>query len=112
MVKKIIGRLPRWDQRACRDADPELFFMIEEWDKIPHPGQSALCSTCEIMTRCLEWALQNNEKYGVWGNTTPYQRKQLLRDIHRVRCIGCGGFDIMITGDVELCVSCGLSWCL
>lgn len=112
MARKLAGRaLPRWTQRGCRDADPDIFFAIEKWDEKPHPFQSQYCRGCIIQQECLQWALDNDEKWGVWGDTTPFQRQQILRGIHRVRCLGCGSFDILtLVSGAELCVSCGLSW--
>jgi hypothetical protein len=49
---------------ACRDADPGLFF--------PPPGESAdaamaICAGCPVRAECLELALANGERFGVWG---------------------------------------------
>jgi WhiB family redox-sensing transcriptional regulator len=118
MVKKVVGRLPRWDQRAChqdelkkRELGPDLFFEVEKWDKIPNPIQSSFCRACIIQRECLQWALDNDEKFGIWGDTTPFQREQMRRGIHRVRCVGCNSYDILMINEVtELCISCGLTW--
>jgi WhiB family redox-sensing transcriptional regulator len=49
---------------GCAGADPELFF--------PLPGQSgnpakAICGTCPVRARCLELALDRDERFGIWG---------------------------------------------
>lgn len=39
------------------------------------PTQAAkLCDGCHVIDECLAFALANEEKYGVWGGTTPRQR--------------------------------------
>ncbi len=49
---------------ACRGVDPDLFF--------PGLGVSPreakeICKTCDARVACLEFALQNGEKFGVVG---------------------------------------------
>jgi WhiB family redox-sensing transcriptional regulator len=39
----------------------------------------ALCDTCPVRAQCLEYALRNKESYGVWGGTTPEQRRRMRR---------------------------------
>lgn len=34
---------------------------------------------CPLLEKCLEFALVNNERYGIWGGTDPKQREQLRR---------------------------------
>lgn len=35
---------------------------------------------CPLLQQCLEFALINNEKYGVWGGTTPEERKAIRKE--------------------------------
>lgn len=38
-----------------------------------------LClTTCEIRMQCLEYALKHKELEGIWGGTTPNERKEML----------------------------------
>jgi WhiB family redox-sensing transcriptional regulator len=64
-----------WTEFAsCRDLDPEVFFNV----KHSSTQQSReICSTCIVKHECLDFAIQNNEKIGVWGGLTPRQRKHL-----------------------------------
>ncbi len=62
-----------FDSRACNGQDPNTFF--PEFDKTVISlrkkeiiGQAAMiCQNCPIMNECLDWALANGEKYGIWG---------------------------------------------
>lgn len=66
-----------WQERgACRDADPDLFF-----PERGSPGDSAkrVCVTCPVRIECLEYALANSERYGVWGGLTERERTRLRR---------------------------------
>lgn len=39
----------------------------------------AICDTCPFEQACLTVALRNNEQYGIWGGTTPLERRTLIR---------------------------------
>ncbi|MBP2705064.1 WhiB family transcriptional regulator [Microbispora sp. RL4-1S] len=69
-----------WAARAaCLDADPGLFFPIT-WDEHPdHPEERArrICTTCPVQAACLDWALRTGEADGMWGGTTPDERRRL-----------------------------------
>lgn len=66
-----------WQERsACYGLDPEVFFPTTE-------EEAALalsyCSVCSVKELCLAWAVQNGERYGVWGGTTEQQRRRIIR---------------------------------
>ena len=72
---------PDWrDDAACRDEDPELFFAH---DDATAQRALAICAGCPVRDACLEHALANGERHGVWGGTTEHERRVLLR--HRRR---------------------------
>lgn len=70
----------QWAARpACQDADPELFFPITWGDR---PGRSVeqaidICRTCPVQRACLDWAVRTGEVDGIWGGTTPAERRKL-----------------------------------
>lgn len=75
---------PWRDQAACIDADPDIFFPPD--NGTPGPLQTGYyreartyCDRCEVRQECLNYAIANNEKYGLWGGHTPKQRQQLRR---------------------------------
>ena len=71
------------DIAACRTVDADVFFPD------PHPGPGvdrssysearAVCDRCPVTAECLDYALRNHEKYGMWGGTTPKQRRTMKR---------------------------------
>ncbi|GAA4906758.1 MULTISPECIES: WhiB family transcriptional regulator [Nocardiopsidaceae] len=69
-------------QGACRQYDPELFFPVSTTG----PGQNdadlakAICRTCRVRAECLNWALSVGEPHGVWGGTTPEDRRYMRRE--------------------------------
>lgn len=73
----------------CTNA-PSLFFPDEE-DFSPGALRNyaiRICSECPVKNICLDYALSNNEIYGVWGGTAPGERAALKRrhrqDVYRV----------------------------
>jgi WhiB family redox-sensing transcriptional regulator len=60
----------------CAQTDPEAFF--------PEKGGSTrdakkICSTCEVRTQCLEYALENDERFGIWGGLSERERRKLRK---------------------------------
>jgi WhiB family redox-sensing transcriptional regulator len=67
-----------WDAARCRGTDAALFFPPEE-DGEDVRDATAICSGCPVARECLEWALDTDEQFGVWGGTTPRERRRLKR---------------------------------
>lgn len=68
---------PIWQDYAnCLGVDPELFF--------PARGESTkeakeVCRGCVVREECLEQALMNTEKFGIWGGMSERERRGLRR---------------------------------
>jgi WhiB family transcriptional regulator, redox-sensing transcriptional regulator len=68
---------PSWQERAlCAQTDPEAFF--------PEKGGSTreakrICTTCEVRAECLEYALEHDERFGIWGGLSERERRRLKR---------------------------------
>jgi WhiB family transcriptional regulator, redox-sensing transcriptional regulator len=73
-----------WRERAaCADADPEVFFPVGEQGS---PGYDAAvreamryCARCPVRRACLAYAVDAEEVYGVFGGTTPEERRVEMR---------------------------------
>jgi WhiB family redox-sensing transcriptional regulator len=66
-----------WRQRAaCRGVDPDIFYPVtdEEGDEA-----KAICDACTVREACLEWALTQRERDGVWGGATERERRRMIR---------------------------------
>ena len=65
-----------WRTRGvCQSVDPETFFPAPSE---PADAALALCRTCEVQGACLAWALAVGDCHGVWGATTPRERRAML----------------------------------
>lgn len=71
------------EQALCAETDPEVFF--------PKKGASAseakaVCSRCEVTSKCLDWALEHKEDNGVWGGLSRTERMRLsAKKLHKAR---------------------------
>ena len=45
----------------------------------------AVCEQCPIRERCLEVAMSNRERYGMWGGLTPLERRRIERRERRAK---------------------------
>jgi WhiB family redox-sensing transcriptional regulator len=67
-----------WQDRAlCAQTDPEAFF--------PEKGGSTreakrVCRSCEVRAECLEYALENDERFGIWGGLSERERRRIKRE--------------------------------
>lgn len=65
---------PYWmDLARCAETDPEAFF--------PEKGESTrdarkVCQACEVRTECLEYALEHDIRFGVWGGLSERGRRR------------------------------------
>lgn len=67
---------PTWRARGvCQSVDPEVFFPAPSE---PADAAVALCRTCDVQGACLAWALEVGDCHGVWGATTPRERRAML----------------------------------
>lgn len=83
----LTGRVGEGDFRAralCgpgAGADPELFFPVGENGPavLQADEAKAICSVCPVIDACLRGALERREPDGIWGGTTPSERRAMLR---------------------------------
>jgi WhiB family redox-sensing transcriptional regulator len=69
-----------WEERAlCRDVEDQAVFFP------PHGNRSAeaakrICRRCPVADECLETALLNDERFGIWGGMTEKERRELKEE--------------------------------
>lgn len=72
---------PAWVADAvCAQTDPDAFFPERGGD---NRAAKALCATCPARARCLDYALEHNEKFGIWGGLSERQRRALRQQQRR-----------------------------
>lgn len=60
----------------CAETDPEAFF--------PEKGGSTreakrVCRSCTVRPECLDYALDHDERFGIWGGLSERERRPLRR---------------------------------
>ena len=79
VLAELLGAVPErtWQRQAnCMGVDPDLFF--------PERGASTreakeVCRGCVVREDCLEYALTNSEKFGIWGGLSERERRRIRR---------------------------------
>lgn len=68
---------PAWmSQGLCAQTDPEAFY--------PEKGGSsreakATCGRCGVRDDCLTYALDHEERFGIWGGASERERRKLKK---------------------------------
>lgn len=84
---RLLGRLPELGAGTfeCGDDDKiDLFFPVGDPDTEGTPAwreaqqAKAICQRCPVQGSCLQYALAEGEREGIWGGTTPGERRSLL----------------------------------
>lgn len=78
-IESLIGTAESqaWHKKAnCMGVDPELFF--------PERGTSTreakeVCRGCVVRENCLDHAIANGEKFGIWGGMSERERRRVRR---------------------------------
>ncbi|MBG6180302.1 WhiB family transcriptional regulator [Arthrobacter sp. CAN_A1] len=70
------GELGWQADSLCAQTDPEAFF--------PEKGGSTrdakkVCGACNVRSQCLEYALANDERFGIWGGLSERERRRLRK---------------------------------
>ncbi|TYC98966.1 WhiB family transcriptional regulator [Arthrobacter echini] len=70
------GELSWQADALCAQTDPEAFF--------PEKGGSTrdakkVCGSCIVKSECLEYALEKDERFGIWGGMSERERRRLRK---------------------------------
>lgn len=64
----------------CLTTDPDLFFLEgHQWHLFPQVFD--ICAVCPLAVACLEYAMENDEEYGIWGGAGRTMRTRMARGI-------------------------------
>jgi WhiB family redox-sensing transcriptional regulator len=69
-----------WRERAaCSGYRHALFFPVGDTDTAAIERAISICLGCAVIDDCLEYALETNQRAGIWGGTTEEERRSLRR---------------------------------
>ena len=63
--------------QLCSDYDADIFFPEYYSDLKAVAKAKEICGDCWMQKQCLEYAMQDPRLDGIWGATTPLDRKRL-----------------------------------
>jgi WhiB family redox-sensing transcriptional regulator len=66
----------------CRGTDPDLWF--PERGEATSPAKE-ICASCFVREDCLDYALANGEKFGIWGGKSERERRRIRTERNRER---------------------------
>ena len=73
----------KWQDAAlCSQTDPEIFYPETTGDAL---YARRVCVTCPVRQQCLNYAMETEDLYGIWGGTTRDDRRRIKKGL---------GFDI------------------
>ena len=103
MKLEVLYEFPKFVQTNCGDIEDKDFFFPDSNLQLEArlPRLLELCGNCPAQAECQAYAIKNQIQDGIWGGTTPQQRKAIwikyrkeeqrnltLREIHYWLSIG------------------------
>ncbi len=79
-----------WPARAaCKGKPQRWWFPNSKLEALNANRAKEICSTCPVQEECLQFALNTNQQYGIWGGC---DRRDLdnQRKYRVIYCNGCG----------------------
>jgi len=73
---KLYRPEPWMAEGACNFVDPELWFPDKGG---PVKDAKRICRQCPVVDKCLEFALEHAERYGVYGGKSEMERRKILK---------------------------------
>jgi WhiB family redox-sensing transcriptional regulator len=68
-----------WREYAlCTQTDPDDFHPLDG-DRAAARRAKKVCAECPVRAECLTWALDHDERFGVWVGTTERERRDMRR---------------------------------
>jgi WhiB family redox-sensing transcriptional regulator len=77
-LEQLNALLDEVGETPCMSA-PNLFFIEKDEKGYSANDARKLCGMCPIRADCAAYALENRERYGIWGGMTWNERKALIR---------------------------------
>lgn len=80
MVLREFREAPEWQPFGLCVSDGQLTDLFySDGNNTDVQAAKAICFTCPVQERCLEWALDTNEPFGVWGGASERERRRMRK---------------------------------
>jgi len=102
---RLVKGEPWMADASCRGMQPELFF-----PSFPDGPDHALevCQSCPVQAECREYG--RDERFGVWGGTTPKERSPRSQRTAPPPCGTWLGYHRHRRNGTEPCRECRVAW--
>jgi WhiB family redox-sensing transcriptional regulator len=90
---------PQWlDFAKCKGLPGNLFYSDHQHNNTQVQEARSVClgthpdhpGRCPVLEACLDYAIENGERWGVWGGTSERERRRIKRQRHRDAAIEAG----------------------
>jgi WhiB family redox-sensing transcriptional regulator len=75
-------------EAACINTGSHHFFPAGDDNQGPESDEAiayarTVCSVCPVTDECFLYAIETNQRYGIWGGTTAKERRRAIRLLRR-----------------------------
>jgi WhiB family redox-sensing transcriptional regulator len=98
---------PSWfDHAKCKGLPGTLFYAEYQHNNSQVSEAKSVClgthqdhpGVCPVLQECLDYAIANGERYGVWGGTSERERRRIKRQRHREAALANGNVISITSG--------------
>lgn len=74
-----LAPLPWMERAVCASTDPDVWFPTKALDQQTEAKAKRICHRCPVIDECLEYALESDQRYGIWGGLSEQERRGVAR---------------------------------
>jgi WhiB family redox-sensing transcriptional regulator len=90
--RPVVG-LDWQDHASCAGTDPDAFFPERGAGVRSLLTPKRVCARCDVQADCLDYALEHDERFGIWGGMTAEERDRLTHHTHEDDAADADGDD-------------------
>lgn len=68
---------PDWIADGVCHNKPHLNYLFFSDDRAEQDAAKSMCARCPVASFCLVYAIENGEKFGIWGGASPADRRRM-----------------------------------
>lgn len=70
---------PKWMANAACHGIGDMFYVENNADESLALAAKRVCALCPVRLECLSYALERNERWGIWGGATASERMKMRK---------------------------------
>ena len=76
LARNVLDDQPWRIDAICAQTDPESFYPEKSGST---RDAKAVCASCTVSAECLDYAIDNDERFGIWGGLSERERRQIKK---------------------------------